>query len=484
MDGFIGRQEELEKLRGFIASPGPEVAVIYGRRRIGKTSLIKEAFRGGEILYFEALEGRPRREQINHFMVELNRQLEAANRPRMPTAITPPATWKEAFLQLFEAIRTNPCPIVLDDLQWMANYRHELVSDLRFVWDGFLSTFPRQKLVLCGSIASFMVNQVLKASAFYGRIDYEMELSGFRLMETQALLGNRGIDEVMQAGMLTGGIPKYLQLLARYPSLVLAMEDLAFTHNGYLATEYDRLFTSHFAKHPGFERIMHALAEHPLGLFREALAEESGQSEGGQISILRDLESAGFISSAVPFDKGPESRQIKYVLTDSYTRFYFSFILPNLTRIRTRHKRELFPAIAETGAYHAWMGRSFEYLCLQHADLISEKLGFSAVDYTLGPYFVPSKKAGRGGQTEHGNQVDLVFDRADAVLTLCEMKYSRRPVGVEIIPEVDKKVELLEPVIGRKTIQRVLILCGEPTKALVNKGYFYRILDASRVFLS
>jgi hypothetical protein len=149
---------------------------------------------------------------------------------------------------------------------------------------------------------------------------------------------------------------------------------------------------------------------------------------------------------------------------------------PNLKKIRAGHRKGIFAAIAQTGAYHAWMGRSFEYLCLQHAALISRELGFAGIEFTAGPYFSSARKH------TAGVQVDLVFDRADAVLTLCEMKYSRRPVGIEVIPEVERKVQHLAQAAGRKTIQRVLIVCGRPSQALIDAGYFYRIIDASRAF--
>jgi hypothetical protein len=273
-----------------------------------------------------------------------------------------------------------------------------------------------------------MVNKALKSSAFHGRIDSQIELSSFRLAETRELLRNSGVDEIMQAQMLTGGVPKYLRLLVGYSSIQLAMEDLAFTPNGYLTTEYDRLFSSHFARSPSFEMFMRALAEHPLGLFREQLAEASEVPLGGQMSVqLHDLKSAGFISTTTSID-------------------------------------------------HAWMGRSFELLCLQHSDLISQDLGFPSIDYKVGPYFTSFRKGSAGVQ------VDLLFDRSDAVLTLCETKHSRRPIGVEVIPEVERKVELLEPFAGRKTIQRVLVVYGTPTKPLVDSGYFYRIIDAPRTF--
>src|SRR5207244_2459380 len=130
---------------------------VFGRRRIGKSSLIRQALQGREALFFDALEERPRREQIAHFMFQLQQQLENSDSPRFPASVAPPASWKEAFLVLFEAIKDEPRPVVFDELQWMANYRHELVSDLKYVWDGFFARLPGQKLILCGSIASFMI---------------------------------------------------------------------------------------------------------------------------------------------------------------------------------------------------------------------------------------------------------------------------------------------------------------------------------------
>lgn len=261
-------------------------------------------------------------------MFQLLQQLEAADRSQIPTSAAAPATWKQGFLLLFTALKAKPCVVVFDEFQWMANYRHELIADLKFVWDGFFATLPGQKLILCGSIASFMVNKVIKSSAFYGRIE----------------------------------------------------------------------------------------------------------------------------------------------------RFYFSFIQPNLKKIRSDHSQTLFAAITQTGAWHVWMGRSFEYLCLQHADLISRQLGFSGIDFTVGPYFAPTKR-GRVGV-----QVDLVFDRADGVLSVCEMKYSRRPVGTEVIADMERKVQFLQRAADRKTIQRILIVHKEPSPALLKSGYFYRIIDASRLF--
>jgi len=469
---FIGRALELKQLQQFSAGAHPAVAVVYGRRRVGKSFLLREALKGAAPLFFEALEERPKSDQIAHFLFQLRRQLD----PLRPVG-TLPATWKEALLELFEAIEAHPRPIVFDEFQWMANYRHELVSDLKYVWDNFFATLPGQKLILCGSIASFMIDKVIKSSAFYGRIDVQLQLSGFRLKETRELLGDKGEAEALEAHLFTGGIPKYLQLLGKYPSVQLGLQQLAFTPNQYFINEYERIFISHFGKNPDFESLVRTLAQHPLGLFREELAQKARVTPGGPLTAhLRDLESAGFISATSPFHKAVKATQVKYFLSDAYLRFYFSFILPNMVKIHAG-KENLFAGIVQTGAFHAWMGRAFEYTCLQHALLISAILGFPGIDFTFGPYFVPPKKG-----KSPGLQVDLVFDRPVNVLTLCEMKYSTQPVGVEVIAEMERKVQLLEAVAKKKTIQRVLIVKEPVSSELARRTYFYRIIEARELF--
>jgi uncharacterized protein len=468
---FIGRAPELEKLGNFLHSPKSQIAVVYGRRRIGKSLLLTQALKGRSALFFEGLEDRPKKQQLQHFMFQL--RLQTGDTTGLNQHSKPPDSWKEAFLELFKTVKGKATTIVFDEFQWMANYRHEIVADLKYVWDKFFVPLPAQKLILCGSVVSFLIEKVIKSSALFGRVTTEMELGPFKLAETAELLAEKGLDEILEAQMVTGGIPQYLQLLAEYPSIRLAMQDLAFTPQGYFTHEYQRIFTSHFGKNPDFEAIVQALAHHPLGLYREALIEEAKLSPGGQLtSHLRDLASAGFINAATPFDKDEHSRHVKYTLVDAYLRFYFSFIKPDLKKIRSAQSPHLFAALSQTGHFHAWMGVSFEYLCLQHTNIISRILGFSGIDFTAGPYFSPTHKE------RAGMQVDLVFNRADHVLTVCEMKYSHRPVGVEVIAEMEKKIRLLEPITGRRTLQRVLIVRDKVSQQLAESSYFYRIIEA------
>ena len=185
---FIGRQLELGQLHRLLNSGSAGIAVVYGRRRVGKTLLLEHALASRDALFFEALEDRPKKEQIGHFLYQLRQQTDPGAAPPEPR----PRTWKEAFMLLLRAIEKNPIPVVLDEFQWLANYRHEIVADLKYVWDRFFSKLPGQKLLLCGSIASFMIEKVLKSKAFYGRIDVELELLPFKLAETRQMLAGRG----------------------------------------------------------------------------------------------------------------------------------------------------------------------------------------------------------------------------------------------------------------------------------------------------
>jgi hypothetical protein len=287
------------------------------------------------------------------------------------------------------------------------------------------------------------------------------------------MLADKGIDEILDAHLLTGGVPKYLQLMRGFSSIHLALQDLSFQRDGYFTTEYQRIFVSHFGKSPDFETIVRTLAAHPLGLFREELVRKAKTAGGGRLTErLRDLESAGFLKSYTPFNRGLESRQIKYFLSDAYLRFYFAFIHPNLKKIQTGQGANILKGISDSGAFNAWMGRSFEYLCMQHALEIASIIGFSAVDFSMGPYFTAPRKG------KPGVQIDLVFDRADNVINVCEIKHSRNPVGIEVIPEVRRKIELLRPVAGNKTIQPVLIVRDKPSQVLRGQGFFYKIIEA------
>ncbi|MFN7563538.1 MAG: AAA family ATPase [Prosthecobacter sp.] len=465
---FIGRSEETARLRGAIKVRAARVALIYGRRRIGKTALIRQAIGREPALFIEGLENQSTQAQIASFLDQASRQL----RRKLP-AVT---TWQAALYELDAALAKRPMVIVLDEFQWLANYRQELVSVLKMVWETRLSRKPGRTLILCGSIASFMTTKVLNSSAFYGRVDVTVHLQGFQMAETARMLPRRGFGEILDAQCFTGGVPKYIDLLSKGSSIAQSMNEEAFRPHGYFVAEYERIFTSHFGWNDEFQRLIRSLAAAPYGLNRRDLAAAAKVEEGGMLSQrLYDLEAAGFISSQRPFDKGHETRLIRYHLSDPWISFYHAFMRTRLKQIREEDRKDLFQTIRQTGAFRSWMGRAFELVCMRHSGQLAQILGFGSISYDSGPWF----RAPRKGIA--GVQIDLAFDRDDKVITLCEMKRQTAPLGRAVIPEVERKAEVLRNEFPGRTIQPVLVVDGPVSKEVDASGYFFRIVQASEL---
>ena len=232
---FVGRARELEQLRATLNRASPTISVIYGRRRVGKSALIRKTLERNPAVYFEGLENQPTSDQLSNFCLQLRKQF-----PEAAVSVVP-KTWREAFLLLEPILKQRPACVVLDEFQWMANYRSAIVSDLKMVWEQYLARIPGVSLILCGSIASFMLKKVVKGSALYGRTDRVIHLREFSLAESGEMRPEYGSEELLDAYMILGGIPKYLELLADYPSIYLAIEDLAFRENGFLVDEFERI---------------------------------------------------------------------------------------------------------------------------------------------------------------------------------------------------------------------------------------------------
>jgi uncharacterized protein len=465
---FIGRKTELEELSKLFKKDN-SITVIYGRRRVGKSLLIREFLKNSPALFFEGQEGLSKQQQLKNFTLQLNHQTKEN--------FSTKRTWTEAFLQLEQVVKEKPTWIVLDEFQWMANYRSEIVSELKMVWDQYLAQIPNVSLILCGSIASFMTSKVVKSKSLYGRTDKIIHLQEFTLAESKLMLPNYGPQELMEAHMIFGGIPRYLELIKDYPSLYIAINDLAFRKNGYFVDEFDRIFVSHFARNEDYSKIITILSQYPYGLYRKDLAEKTAIELGGGLSEhLFNLESAGFIRSFRPLDKKSNSRITKYYLSDAFLRFYFTFILPNKNQIAGGPSLK-FSVLAQQSTYQSWRGKAFENLCTQHALTIAHHLGFSDVNYRFGPYFRASSK------NMPGVQIDLLFERDDHVITLCEMK-SGRYLNTSVINEVDQKRERLKLVYPRHTILPVLIYDGSLPDSIRHSSTFHKTLEAETVLLN
>ncbi len=465
---FVGRETELRILKQSITNQEADIAVIYGRRRIGKTELIRQAVSSTTTsgLFIEGVENRPKSEQIQRFCFQI---AEIVTTPKKR-----PKTWAEAFHLLTPSLREKPRILVLDEFQWLANYRKEIVADLKLIWDQYWSQIPGVKLILCGSIASFMKDKVVQSSALYGRARTIIHLKELNLRETQQLLGCQPV-KALEAQMLVGGVPQYLALMKPYVAPQQAISELAFSEHGFLKNEFQRIFVSHFGKNPDHEKIIRFLANHPYGVTRKKLQAGAGLSDGGGLTQhLSDLEAAGFISSSTPVNKKRTSTLIRYEITDHYLRFYIAFIEPNLALAES--SKNVFEKIAASQSYRTWLGRSFEYVCRNHTAQIAKALGFSAVNYTYGPYFK------RSDNDTAGVQIDLLFDRADNVLTICEMKHRKEKTGLSTYKELEKKENILQKKFPQKITHKALITSSGASKELTDHVGHHNIVTLDQLF--
>ena len=481
---FIGRNRELKQLRLGNWRSKAQLVCMYGRRRVGKTALIEEAYRQGFSMFkFEGIEGVSQKRQLHHFLQTLKDYFPAAGK----AAVDSINNWEEALRLLARQLKSKSINaqksaqkkvVFFDEFQWMASDRSELVSLFKKVWDQEFSRLPECRFVLCGSVSSFMVRKVIRSKALYGRVDTEIRLEPFTLEEmSQFFKGRRDALEVLETALTLGGIPQYLLELNPDLSLHLNLNELAFSPNGFLFHEFQRLFVSHFGKNPIYEKIISTLALQSLSA--DELATKLKTKTGGHFtSLLEDLEMAGFIERVVPLQKqSVRSKIARFRIHDEYLHFYFRFIAPKKREIQNGNVQ--FGSFRVQKTFEQWRGYAFERLCRKNSRMIAETLGFAGIEYVAGSWF-QAKNA-----VSAGTQVDLLFERSDRVLTLCEMKVKAPQNPVALAKELKARAEhVLSSYSKKMTVQQILIVLEPLTqKQLVKlKSCFEQVFTASDLF--
>ncbi len=461
---FIGRDHELTQLYSLLVREKASLVVIYGRRRIGKTRLLNEFCRGKSALRFEGLEKGNTPAQLNHFLAQLASQTgrEIFKKVRCDS-------WQEAFDLLTREMGQKKLILVFDEFPWMIEKNPEHVSLLKYYWDSEWSS-RNLMLILCGSVNTFMVRELIFSSALYGRINQEIHLKPFSVDEVHDFWGRqKSAKEVIDFYMVFGGIPRYLEEINPRRSVIQNIDDLCFTKDAFFVREFERLFHDEFGKFLTYSRLAGLLAKNNSLNYTEIIRGLRAEMGGGYKDYLDHLEKADFIESFVPFQKSRDSRLVRYRLVDEYLLFYFYFIEPRLSLISHNQGEKTFLNLVGKQSWSSWAGFAFEKFCLKHAAKIQKILKIDQLVKNYGSYF--SRKTTR----QNGFQIDLVFDRHDQVVTLCEIKYTSRPVGLEVIDSMEKKTGFF-PLKRNQSIDRVLIASVPPQRSLVEQNYFNRIV--------
>lgn len=412
-EGLIGRKDEQRILLDALESNEAEMVAVYGRRRVGKTFLIKQTY--GEHIVFEltGLQAAGSADQLQNFSLQLTERLGLSTPVKVPT------DWLEAFFMLAQYLRNRDDQakkvVFFDEVPWLASARSGFLMGLSWFWNSF-AVSNNLVVVICGSAASWMIRKVVNdRGGLHNRITKRILLQPFSLAETEAYLKSRHLFfnhyQIAQLYMAIGGIPHYLKAIEAGKSAVQNINDICFLPSGLLHDEFLRLYPALFAHADNHMAIVRALAQSRHGLNRSAIVKSAKVPEGGSTSrVLDELEQSGFITFYYPF--GKKKKDMLYRLTDEYSLFYLRFIEKNRNQ-----GPDTWHHLSQTQAAKTWAGYAFENLCLKHLPAIKNALGISGV-YTTASSFYQA-----GNHSEPGAQIDLVLDRNDQVINLFEIKF-------------------------------------------------------------
>ena len=411
---LIGRKKEQAVLHNLLEKEESQFCVVYGRRRVGKTYLVRETFNYQFAFQHTGFAKSPLSKQLAGFRDSLQRA--CGQRFRIPRS------WMEAFGMLEEviAMKTERKKVVfLDELSWMDTPRSNFVSALEHFWNSWV-TARREKdivLVVCGS-SSWITEKIFRnRGGLHNRLTERIHLAPFCLSECERYASVAGLNmsrqEITEAYMVLGGVPYYWSLLDREYSLAQNIGRLCFGSEGKLKNEFDDLYASLFEHSEPYLSIVEALGQKKVGMTRMELENALGEKSSGTLTKrLDDLELCGFVRSYACL--GKRERSTLFQLIDPFTLFYFSFMKGNHTA-----DEHFWNAKLESPTHNAWAGLAFERVCLWHVPQIKQALGIAGVASQVYSWTYQPKN-----KEEVGVQINLLIDRNDKVINLCEMKYA------------------------------------------------------------
>jgi AAA+ ATPase superfamily predicted ATPase len=462
---IIGRKKEQELLKNYVDDVKSNFIVVTGRRRIGKTFLIREFFENNFAFHFFGIKD----ESETAMFARLSH--ECFNNEKIEN-------WNQAFIHLANQIKNNKSNqkkvIFLDELPWMAKTKKDLIIALDYFWNSFISFHNDVLLIVCGSSASWITNNILKnTGGLHNRITGKIVLSPFTLKETEDYFNNRNIVfnrfDILEIYNVLGGVPYYLDKIQRSLSVSENINNLFFQKNAQLKDEFFELYSSLFKNYNDYIRIIKLLAESNKGLTKKELVEDKLIFDNGHLSdILLQLELCGFISK---YNNFPNNKNNSiFQLIDNFSIFYLKYV--NLNNSYDEH---FWLNNINTPKYYSWNGYAFERTCLLHLEQIKYALGISGIStYT---YSFQNK-------SDQKIQVDLLIYRADKAINLCEIKNTAKPyvLDKEEYLKIQRRKDIFNEYL-KKNERIVLTLIS--AKGINNSNYSYifdKVVDLDDLF--
>lgn len=455
MEKLIGRQEELKELNSYIDSGKSEFIAVYGRRRVGKTFLIRHLANDDFAFFITGIHGITQKEQLLNFAIAMERY-------RNGGSLSVPANWLLAFYELSKYLEELPEGrkiIFIDELPWFDTAGSHFINALENFWNSFASLRDDIKLIVCGSATSWMLNNLIhNRGGLHNRLTHYMSLEPFNLHDCELYLKDRGYSfsrkELVNCYMIFGGIPFYLSKLNNAQSFSQNVDRLFFSKKAPMLQEFQDLYRALFNRSDLHIKIVTELSSKGIGLTRKELSTNLNEASNGELSnALAELEAGGFIRIYTPFSNSSNStgkRNSKYTLyqlMDAYSLFYFKFAHTNNVL-----DENFWMHTINTPQRNAWAGLAFEMVCLAHIRQIKKALGISGV--------LTAAYAWRSKKTTPGTQIDMIIDRKDDTISICEMKYCDGifEVDKEIAANLEQKIQaFVSETETNKSIMTVLI---------------------------
>lgn len=428
---IIGREREKEILQELVESKRAEFIAVYGRRRVGKTYLIKNFISPIPcvFLHMTGIQKGSLAEQLEEFAQQVGNAFFYPG-----ASLAPKKRWRDAFEDLTQAIAKLPkdqkIVLFFDEFPWMATPKSGLLKALELYWNRYWVFDNRIKLIICGSATSWIIENIIEnKGGLHNRVTRTIHLTPFTLCEIESLLREYNVylnqRQILDLYIVLGGVPLYWTYIRKGKTAHQSIDELCFQKEGALVKEFERLFSSLFEDPKPYTSLIRIIAKHRYGIGQAELIAKSKLPNGGTtIHWLHQLEEAGFITSLVPY--GHKDKGVYYLIDDEYSLFYLHWIEPNLKRINKKDKNQGFwLALSQRSSWKSWEGYAFESVCYKHIAQIRKALNIDP-GATAGTWrYAPRLKR------EEGTQIDLLFDRLDGAITLCEIKCSEIPFTID-----------------------------------------------------
>jgi uncharacterized protein len=460
---IIGREKEQERFHKALASGKPELIAVYGRRRVGKTFLIRAVFKEYLAIELTGVRKAKLSRQLANFTDKLG---EMVGHP-----VAPSDSWAEAFghlkLHLTQKLKSDFRTVVfIDELPWLASRKSEFLSAFDYFWNSWGTRQPNLIVVVCGSAASWMIAKVIgDKGGLHNRLTASMMIEPFELGEVAKFLDSRGVKlekrQVLELFMAIGGIPYYLDQVSPGLSPAQIIDELFFAKSAPLKHEFNNLFAALFEKYESHLKVIRALTKRRSGLtFLEIVKLAKLESGGGLTNILLELEQTGFVLKVLPF--GKKKRDTLHRLIDQFTLFHLYWIEKQNP---TTDGGSWWASIRSSPRWNTWSGYAFENTCMTHIRQIKGALGIAGVSTTHSSWQHASS-----GSNESGAQIDLLIDRKDDVINVCEMKYTVSPFSIDkgYAKELQQKLDVFRAATGTR---KSLFLTMVTTEGVVPNNY-------------